>query len=463
MADDGGTAGDAGAWEARYHAIGADRAAEALARGYARRHFFPHRFYHLPKCGPDGFKLAEWMCGGADPAACAELVLYADPALIDDLPAALFFDDDLIWHQQHFGRRGQVASVDLLRDGDTLYTMAHVSDLVQRIGRRRAHLTRVEKRFRGWHHMLLNAIAEVALATGAARIRSPRAALALTHTDRARSVQPELFQRIYDRDLRTRFPGATADERWWTVDAAELAARCVRTRPGAEPLPRVKTICIVHDVERGLGHRDVDPAFAAAADRDAPAHLDAMLAIERAAGVRATYAVVGVLLRELRERIAADGHGLAFHSYDHPPAGEDQGQLRACRTVDYRLKGYRVPRSELTDEVSDAQLCRHNFEWLASGVPSLGCTEPMLRHGVVRIPITEDDFALHTGRLAYAEWETRVLALARERHFTAIGLHDCYAAAWLPHYPRLLDALRELGTLRTADDVAFDVLFRQAR
>ena len=30
------------------------------------------------------------------------------------------------------------------------------------------------------------------------------------------------------------------------------------------------------------------------------------------------------------------------------PAGQDHGQLRACRTIDYRLKGYRVPRSELT-------------------------------------------------------------------------------------------------------------------
>lgn len=448
---------------ARHREITAARADEALAKGYQRRHFFPHRLYFLPKCGPDGFKLAEAMCGTADPAACWEIVLYADPALLDGLPPALFFDDDLIWHQQHFGRPGQVASADLVVDGDTIHTMAHVSDLVQRIGRRRAHLTRVEKRFRGWHHMLLNGIATFALERGATRVLTPTAAWARHHTDRARAVQPELFERLYDRNLRTRFPRATPGERWWAIDAADLAAGCVRAEPGAEPLGRERTICLFHDIERGLGHRDVDPAFAAAADRDAPAHLEAMLAIERAAGVRATYDVVGILLAELRERIAAGGHCLAFHSYDHAPAGQDRGQLRACRAVDYRIKGYRVPRSELTEELGDAALCRHNFEWLASASRTLGgITEPAMWNGLVRIPIIKDDFPLHTGRLRYAEWEARILDRVRAHPFTAIGLHDCYAAAWLPHYERFLATLRALGTLRTADEVASDVIFRHA-
>ena len=447
---------------ARHREITGERAEEALAKGYQRRHFFPHRLYYLPKCGPDGFKLAEAMCGAVEPAACWEIVLYAAPALLDGLPAELFFDDDLIWHQQHFGRPGQIASVDLVVDGETIYAMAHVSDLVQRIGRRRDHLTRVEKRFRGWHHLLLNGIANFALERGATRVLSPTAAWARRHTDRARTVQPELFDRLYDHDLRTRFPGATADGHWWRVDAAELAARCVRAEPGAEPLPEERTICLFHDIERGLGHRDVDPAFAAAADRDAPAHLEAMLAVERAAGVRATYDVVGVLLPEVRERIAADGHCLAFHSYDHAPVGQDRGQLRACRTIDYRLKGYRVPRSEPSAELSDAALCRHNFEWLASATRTLGITAPVMSNGIVRIPIIKDDFPLHTGRLRYPEWESRILDAVRAHPFAAIGLHDCYAGAWLPHYPRLLETLRALGRLRTADEIAADVIFRHA-
>ena len=447
---------------ARYREIAATRADEALAKGYKQRHFFPHRFYYLPKCGPDGFRLAQRMCGATDPAACWEIVLYADPALIADLPAELFFDDDLIWHQQHFGRPGQIASVNLVIAGDTIYTMAHVSDLVQRIGRRREHLTHVEKRFRGWHHMLLNSIANFALERGAAQVLSPLAAWAMRHTDRARTVQRELFERVYDRDLRTRFPGATVRGDWWVIDTAELADHCVRAEPGADPVRQEKTICLFHDTERGLGHRDVDPAFAALADREAPAHLEAMLGIERAAGVRATYDVVGVLLPELRDRIAAGGHALAFHSYDHAPPGQDRGQLYACRTIDYRLKGYRVPRSELTEALSDDELLTHNFEWLAMAGHKFGIAAPAMWGGIVRLPIAGDDYSLHTGRRQYAEWEAFVLDAVRAHPFAAIGLHDCYAAAWLPHFPRLLDALRELGTLRTADDVAFDVIFSHA-
>ena len=75
------------------------------------------------------------MCGTPDPAASWEIVLYADPALLVDLPAELSFDDDLIWHQQHFGRPGRSRRADLVIEGETIYAMAHVSDLVQRIGR----------------------------------------------------------------------------------------------------------------------------------------------------------------------------------------------------------------------------------------------------------------------------------------------------------------------------------------
>ena len=67
-----------------------------MAKGYPLRHFFPHRFYYLPKCGPDGFVLAHGMCGTTDPANCWEIVLYADHAVLEEFPAELFFDDDLV-------------------------------------------------------------------------------------------------------------------------------------------------------------------------------------------------------------------------------------------------------------------------------------------------------------------------------------------------------------------------------
>ena len=192
--------------------------------------------------------------------------------------------------------------------------------------------------------MLLNGIANFALERGAARLLSPTAAWAMAHTDRARTVQRELFDRVYDRDLRTRFPHATRGDRWWEVaPRSSPPAACGRS-PVPSPFAR-EDICLFHDVERGLGHRDVDPAFAAAAERDAPAHLDAMLAIEQAAGVRATYDVVGILLPEVRDRIAAGGHCLAFHSYDHAPAGRitDSSAPAARSTTASRGTACRAP------------------------------------------------------------------------------------------------------------------------
>ena len=40
----------------------------------------------------------------------AEVIIYAQPSVISEFPLDLFFDDDVIWHQQHFGKPGQVAT-----------------------------------------------------------------------------------------------------------------------------------------------------------------------------------------------------------------------------------------------------------------------------------------------------------------------------------------------------------------
>ena len=157
-------------------------AEEFAARGYKRRHFFPHRLYHLPKCGPDGMKLAGRMCGIEDPEAMWEIVLYAEPEVLAEFPPDLFFDDDLIWHQQQFGRPGQIATASLVVDGHTAHSITHVSDVVQRISRRREHKTRIEKVFEGWNHMLLNGVLHFALHRGARRVRLASSALAGRHT-----------------------------------------------------------------------------------------------------------------------------------------------------------------------------------------------------------------------------------------------------------------------------------------
>jgi hypothetical protein len=436
---------------------------EFVATGRRPSQFFAHRFHVLPKCGPDGYKLARRMCGEVAPEDIAEIVLYAGSPQLDEFPPELFFDDDLVWHRQQFGLPGQLATANLVRAGPCLYSMVHLSDVVQRIGRRREHKTRIENRFRGWVEMLLNAVMNVARETGVAEVRTPTAAFARRHTDPRRDPAAGMFERIYDRSVDGPWH-ASRDGDWWRLSVAANRGRVVvadarerATGNGA------RTICIVHDVERGLGHLDVDAPFAAAADALAPACLDAMLAHERDAGVHATYSVVGTLYDELRPRIEAGGHALAFHSWDHAVDGDGaQEQLARCRGVDYRAKGYRPPRSKLTAECSDENLLFHNFEWLASSRYSLGFAAPRMSRGLVRLPIAFDDFALYKEGIAYEHWEREALAAIEASDFIAFGLHDCYAPHWLPHYPRFLERVQALGTVATLDAIAATVTLQSA-
>lgn len=439
--------------------VTAERAVEWAAKGRKPRHFFAHRIYHLPKCGPDGLRIATRMCGADDPAVMWEIVLFADPSLLAEFPVDVFFDDDVIWHQQQFGLPGQVATADIVVDGPTVYSMVHVSDVVQRISRRPELRSRIENRFKGWPHMLLNGVLSFARERGARRVRTPTAALALAHTDRARRVGPELFERVYDRVVTTLF-AARRDGDWWDIDVRAASNQVVVPERRTEPLGRGKTICICHDVERGLGHVDVDAGFAQRAEETAPGDLEAMRRIEAELGVRATYCVVGSLLSEVRVGLEAEGHCLAFHSFDHRLDRDDQ--LPRCREVDYRLKGYRPPRSEITGELSDRNLLFHNFEWLASSRGALGITAPELRGGLVRLPIALDDFPMHSRGIPYEEWEHDALRHVAESDFAAIGLHDCYAPQWLSSYRGFLEKLRAMGELRTLDEVAAEITLSSA-
>jgi hypothetical protein len=438
--------------------IGAERIDEWMAKGHRQRHFFPHRLFQLPKCGPDGFQLARAMCGAEDLDRHWQLVLFADGALVERFPRDLFFDDDLLWHQQHFGRPGQVASASLVVEPEVIHTMVHQSDLVQRIGRMREHKSQVENRFRGWPWMLANGILALALERGIATVRMPTSELAMRHTDPTREVEPYMFERIYDRPV-AELPGAVRSGEWWEIDVGTAAEATVDPVAGSEPVTEERTVCVLHDLERGLGHVEDDPELAREADAAGGERLAAMLGVEAEAGASVTYNVVGEILAEVREQIESGGHAVAFHSFDHSQAGD---QLRRCREVDYRLKGYRLPRSELTAETTDEQLAFHNFEWLASSAYAFGFDSPQLQNRLVRLPVALDDFELYTGELAYGEWETRLLDHVEQRDFTAFGLHDCYADRWLPHYAELLEKLSARARLRTLDEVSADVLMAAA-
>jgi hypothetical protein len=419
------------------------------------RHYFPHRVVRLRKGGPDGLILAQRMCRDSlAPGQLWELVLYALPPVRDEFPAELFFDSDIVWHQQQFGLDGHIATAAMVEDGNDLYVLNLVSDVVQRIGRRRDLKTRVENRFKGWAHLLVNAALDLARDAGHEKVLVATADWALAHTDRNRTVQRALFDRVYDGSVGSPFRARRIGD-WWELDVAANASTALRPEIGSIWSDGDPTICVCHDIERGWGHLTEEPDFAAVADAESPAHLDRMLAIEADAGIRATYSVVGFLVPELRDAIDAGGHCIAFHSFDH--AGPDEegvdDQLRQCRHVDYRIKGYRPAQSRLTAELTDTNLAVHNFEWLASSRHSLGFAEPLLRNGVVRIPILFDDFALHTGADREV-WEAAGLAELREHDVAAFSLHDCYGSHWMDGYGQLLRRVSDLGRLRTLDEVA---------
>ncbi len=447
------------------------RRAEFVGAGFKERHFFPHRVFVVPKGGPDGYKLATRMLGATDPGRMLEFLLYAAPPLDEAFPDALYFDDEVQWHQQQFGLRGQVGCANVWREagGRALRCTLLLSDLVQRISRAPVHRTQIDNRFKGWSRLLLHAILDYARDNGLETVYVPTARLALRYTDPKRNPQAPLYERIYDTPAREF--GAEADGEWWRLAVDRLGGRMVGLERSVTADRWGKVVCLLHDTERGMGHRTADPEFGLAADREAPGALERMLQVEAEAGVRATYSVVGKLLRELRPAIAAGGHAIAFHSYDHvlpgepgAPGGADGSeQLAACRSVDYRIKGYRPPQSKILAGLNDANLAYQNFEWLASSRHSLGTADPVMANGIVKIPVHLDDYKLYRHGVAVKEWEREVLELVVSRDFVVIGLHDCYAPYWLDGFAALLEELQSRATLLTLDEVAARVTLGHSR
>jgi len=184
-----------------------------------------------------------------------------------------------------------------------------------------------------------------------------------------------------------------------------------------------------------------------------------MLRIEGQLGLRVTYNVLGALLEKVRDKIEADGHCIAFHSYDHTRFR----QLPACRKADYRIKGYRPPKSQVTLELRDTLLCWHNFEWLMSSPKSLGIgARPQLRGRLARIPVRKDDFALYSEGMDLLKWQREALELIERDDFVALGMHDCYAHLWLSGYESFLQQVRKLGGIRTVDEIAADLFLAGA-
>jgi hypothetical protein len=61
----------------RFREANAQAAARFRERGFHDRHFFPHRFYVVPRGGSDGMQLAQEMCNVSRPDALRQAFLYA--------------------------------------------------------------------------------------------------------------------------------------------------------------------------------------------------------------------------------------------------------------------------------------------------------------------------------------------------------------------------------------------------
>lgn len=250
------------------------------------------------------------------------------------------------------GRAGLVATANLVLRGDTLYTNNHLSDLVQRISRRRELKSRIENRFKGWNHMLLNGILNFAVERNLKRILMPTAELVVSMTDpkRRQTLNRELFDRIYDHHVCAYFRAERAGL-WWAIDVPQHRDRLIEPVKNQVGSPtKSKTICIYHDVERGIGHAGIDPQLEAYANTNASQALEEMLSVERRVGIRATYSAVGLFLPDVRASIAKDGHCIAFHTFDHrigAGAAHRLGQFLESRALGGRRRYARVMRKAM--------------------------------------------------------------------------------------------------------------------
>lgn len=421
--------------------------------GLSRREIFPHEVIAVAKPYPDsqlllerrGIPRRQQRRGSFVQLNLYSLDLYG-------LPPELFTHPEINWHGQQFGRPGLVAAAGLFVEGGRATVSTMQSDLCQQLYRQKAFKaackTRAEAHFKHWYVLLFNAVLDFCLDAGVAELYSPTGSQVVRTTQKP--VADELFLRIYDHPATryrcTRETVRGAD--YWKLSIAGNAAEIDRLAPAAGEAPAPvagPAIAIFHDIEE-----DIDTPVSVA---ECEKHLAAMLETERRFGVAATYSVVGNLISKKRSQILASNarHAIGFHSYDHDK--RSRNHLARCREVDLRVRGYRPPGSRMTSELSDRKLTYLNFEWLASSASSIRLASCRLESGLVKIPIHLDDNPLHTGVMDYRGWEAQLLEAVRSQSFVAFGLHDCYGAHWLPHYPALLESLGSMGKFVTADDI----------
>lgn len=421
---------------------------EFRARGFLDREYFEHRVVQIRKSYPD--TLLAMRQRGVPPQViergdCVQVNIYSDR--IEGLPRELFWHRELNWHEQQFGLEGLIAAIGLFLPTAEHGVISWIqSDLLQQLHRHpqfRHCKTQIEKRFRYWYRIALNAALDFARQQGCRRLYCPTSATILKNTKS--TVDTSLFRRVYDAPTKhyayQHSQWYTAD--YWILEVDENERRIARLDSVRRALPEANIICVYHDLKENVDTTSVDHCRQ---------HLSRMLEIECTRGVNATYGIPGKLFESKAPIIRAAGkHSVAFHSFDHQLGHH---QLHQLREADLRVKGYILPDSNVTPELSDYRLSFLNFEWLTRSRRSPGFERCQLSRGIAKIPISSDDHALHTGQFSYSDWKRWVVNDVKQCSFFAIGLHDCYAQHWLEHYDELLAWLSEYGEFWTGDEVA---------
>ena len=433
------------------------------SQGLARRERFGHRVIAIPKAYPDSQLLLERRGvprHTIESGTFWQLNLYTNDCY--GLPDELFLEPEVNWHRQQLGLKGLIAAAGLwIVDSAATITVLQ-SDLCQQLYRhpalKRSCKTQVETHFKYWYVILSNAVLDFCSSRGLSTLYCPTGRQILTNT--RKQIAPDLFLRIYDH-AQERYRCSKAmigAAEYWEIPLQANADRIVHLAPTEAPaigFDQSPRICLFHDIEENID-TDISP-------NECESNLRQVLQIEQEFNIDGTFNVVGTMYQRKREIISKFNarHSLGFHSFNHQL---DEGeQLQRCRAVDLRVRGYRPARSQIAPELNDYNLALWNFEWFASSSGSLQHTTCKLQNGIVKIPVHFDDYPLFKGTIDYDQWESRVLQLAQMHPVVGLGLHDCYAGMWLPHYPQLLEKLRMIGSFVSADDVCNNLLLQESQ
>src|SRR5438034_3985679 len=378
----------------------ADDAAPFVRNGLDQKAFFRHEVLTLSKAYP-GTRSLLAQCLPMIPAegAAVQLNLYSPE--LDEIHDPALSSQTLNWHQQQLGKPGLIAAAGAFSHGSELWVVLMQSDVLERLRDPGIVSPKtkdaIETRFGHWQLLLVNATLDFAVDQRLDTVFFPAAPL--IQSVGIEQLDANAFDQLSNlvcQHYQCVKCGSAGSE-YWRLDLQNNLGKIIRLESVTAAVKRKgKVICIYHDIEE-----DADTCVPKG---DCRRDLLRMLEIERASGVNATYNILGRLFAQKEPIVRNFGaHSLAFHTYDHDL--QNMNQLPMSRRIDPRIKGYRPAQSIMTSELSDQALSFFDFEWLMSWEGSIGCTEPNLVSGIVRIPATTDDYFLHRGKRTYEQWE----------------------------------------------------------